>query len=84
MAATEVRTQLYLPGKLHRALKRAARQRGVSMAQLLREAAEEAVRKQALVSMDPLEGLIGAAQGEPTDLAEEHDRYLYGVDRDEP
>jgi hypothetical protein len=33
-----VRTQIYLPESLHRALGRAARQRGVSMAELIRDA----------------------------------------------
>lgn len=80
MAATEVRTQIYLPGKLHRALKRAAKQRGVSMAQLLREPAEDAVRKQSMAVTDPLEGLIGAVRDDTADLAESHDGYLYRSD----
>jgi hypothetical protein len=83
MADTEVRTQLYLPAKLHRALKRAAKQRGVSMAELLREAARDAVRRQAVAASDPLEGLIGAVSEEASDVAEGHDRHLYGLARDD-
>lgn len=79
MPATEVRTQIYLPGKLHRALKRAASRRGVSMAHLLREAAEAVVRRETAERGDPLAGLIGAVGGNATDLSSEHDRYLYGL-----
>lgn len=79
-----VRTQIYLPANLHRALKRAAKRRGVSMAQLLREAAQRAVREQETGAADPLEGLIGAGQGDATDIAESHDHYLYGTRRSAP
>ncbi len=73
--AEQVRTQIYLPRPLHRALRRAAKERGVSMAELIREAAEEVVRRSAW-SEDPLSGLIGAAPKGPDDIAENHDRYL--------
>lgn len=78
VATSEVRTQIYLPRRLHQALRRAARRRGVSMAQLLREAAEEAVRRARPADEDPLADLIGIIRGAPADLAEHHDRYLYG------
>lgn len=38
MAVSEVRTQIYLEREQHEALKRAARQRAVSMARIIREA----------------------------------------------
>lgn len=81
MAASEVRTQIYLPRRLHLALRRAARARGVSMAQLLREAAEEAVRRATPRREDPLGDLIGVIRDAPADLAECHDHYLYGAPR---
>jgi hypothetical protein len=81
MAVTEVRTQVYLPRKLHLALQRAARARGVSMAQLLREAAEEIVRREGRTTEDPFGGLVGAMRDAPPDLSENHDHYLYGSPR---
>jgi hypothetical protein len=80
MATAEVRTQIYLPQKLHRALKREARRRGVSMAQLLREGAQIVLRQQPSIVADPLADLVGAASDDSTDLAEHHDRYLYGLE----
>ena len=80
MGASEVRTQIYLPRRLHTALKRAARVRGVSMAHLLREAAEDALRRSSPAA-DPLADLIGVIRDAPPDLAEGHDRYLYGSKR---
>jgi hypothetical protein len=83
VATSEVRTQIYLPKKLHRALRRTAKARGVSMAQLLREAAEEVVRRAQEPGPDPFEGLIGTIEQGPADLAENHDHYLYGAVSDE-
>jgi len=79
MAASEVRTQIYLPRRLHRSLRRAAKVRGVSMAQLIREAAEEALRGMELPQQDPFADLVGAIRDAPPDLAEGHDHYLYGT-----
>jgi hypothetical protein len=84
MAASEVRTQIYLPRRLHQSLRRAARARGVSMAQLIREAAEEAVRRTECSRPDPLADLIGIIRDAPRDLAEGHDDYLYGSSRRRP
>lgn len=81
MATSAVRTQIYLPRRLHQALRRAARTRGVSMAQLLREAAEDAVRRSERAHEDPLGDLIGVVRDAPPDLAEGHDHYLYGAPR---
>jgi hypothetical protein len=75
-----VRTQIYLSETLHRALGRAARRRGVSMAELIREAAESAVASTAEVP-DPLEGLVGIDDGGPADMAERHDAYLTRPER---
>ena len=51
------------------------------MAQLLREAAEEIVRRAQRPGSDPFEGLIGTIAEAPADLAENHDHYLYGAMR---
>jgi len=79
MARTSaVRTQIYLPRRLHRALRAAARARGVSMAQLIREAAARTLGEGAGLE-DPLAALIGAVDEGPRDLSREHDHYLYGL-----
>jgi hypothetical protein len=51
------------------------------MAQLLREAAEEAVRRNRPEREDPFGELIGVIREAPPDLAEGHDDYLYGKPR---
>ncbi|MCC6900034.1 MAG: hypothetical protein IT377_13730 [Polyangiaceae bacterium] len=76
MAASEVRTQIYLPRRLHRALGDTARRRGVSMAQLLREGAEIVLRQAEEGPPDPLASLIGSVKSGPADLSENHDDYL--------
>lgn len=81
MPASEVRTQIYLPRRLHTAVKRAAKVRGVSMAQFIREAAAHALRRAEPPAADPLADLIGVIRDAPPDLAERHDRYLYGSPR---
>jgi predicted DNA-binding ribbon-helix-helix protein len=81
MAASEVRTQIYLPRRLHQSLRKAAKARRVSMAQLIREAAEEALRRPETLQEDPLADLVGVIRDAPPDLAEAHDHYLYGSPR---
>jgi hypothetical protein len=81
MAASEVRTQIYLPRRLHQSLRKAAKARGISMAQLIREAAEEAVRRTETPRQDPFADLVGVIRDAPTDLAEAHDHYLNGSPR---
>jgi len=49
------------------------------MAQLLREAAEDALRRTRPRVHDPLGDLIGVIRDAPPDLAEHHDRYLYSA-----
>jgi len=51
------------------------------MAQLLREAAEEALLREQPDDRDPFADLIGVIRDAPRDLAERHDHYLYGVPR---
>jgi hypothetical protein len=73
-----VRTQIYLPETLHRALGRAARRRGVSMAELIREGAALAVTE-AQEKADPFDELIGIDDRGPAQMAERHDEYLTGL-----
>lgn len=81
MAHTEKRTQLYLSAEQHAAVQRLARQRGLSMAAVVREAiqalVESTLARQPADGADPLADLIGVFEG-PGDLAERHDDYLYG------
>jgi hypothetical protein len=72
-----VRTQIYLPDDLHRALGHAARRRGVSMAELIRRAAETVVTNEDSVT-DPLADITGIDDRGPTDMAEQHDAHLFG------
>lgn len=70
-----VRTQIYLPEVLHRALARAAAKRGVSMAELIREAAAFAVNDTGGL-VDPLEDISGMPDAGPKDMSTRHDAYL--------
>ena len=70
-----VRTQIYLPEVLHRALTRAAAKRGVSMAELIRDAAESAVNDTGEL-VDPLEDITGLRDKGPADMSARHDQYL--------
>ena len=80
MSATEKRTQIYLTAEQHAAVQRLARQQGLSMAGVVREAIEAYVttRRGGLpTTSDPLEDLAGIFEG-PGDLSERHDDYLDG------
>lgn len=83
MATSEVRTQIYLPRTLHSALRHLAKTRGVSMAQVLREAAEAAVVGES-TRKDPLGDLIGVIADAPKDLSVNHDHHLYGARKKRP
>ena len=79
MATTMRRTQIYLPAELTNALDRLARQRGVSRAELIRQAAERLLVEAGATARgedDPILGLIGLAHGEGGNVSEEHDTYL--------
>jgi len=51
------------------------------MAQLIREAAEAALRREGAPTRDPLDALIGVIRDAPADLSVNHDHYLYGAPR---
>ena len=51
------------------------------MAQLLREAAADALQRGAHGVENPFEGLVGVVRDAPPDLSANHDQYLYGLRR---
>jgi hypothetical protein len=81
---TEKRTQIYLTHAQHGSLARMSARRGVSLAQLVREAIDQYLMAPRLQDAgpgpDPLGDLIGSVRG-PGDLADRHDEYLYGPQR---
>lgn len=86
------RTQIYLPPHLHRRLKEEAKRRKCSLAKLLRESIEKDygilpkkgnahVLLDMIANAKKLEKKYPIPKDAPTDLAENHDYYLYGDGR---
>ena len=89
MAERMVRTQIYLPPKVHAELKRRAEKHGLTLALQIRDALEDYLRRTngAEEDKEPLDlgnlfeildqieasGVYGV-----TDSAENHDKYIYG------
>lgn len=78
---SEARTQIYLPKEQLDALKRAARDKGVSVASFVREAVEEHLRygcrrERRLTPKSTIHELVGLCKGGADPVAREHDRYL--------
>jgi len=86
MAERMVRTQVYLPPKVHAELKRRAEKHGLTLAVQIREALEDYLRRAngAEAETDPLDfgdlfEIIGRYGGSGLgDGAERHDYYIYG------
>ena len=76
-----IRKQLYLEEATDRALKRLAARTGRSEASHVRDALSRYLEGQPGPPDDPLEALIGLVDDSdgPTDVAENHDHYLYGA-----
>lgn len=78
-----VRTQIYLDETTHKKLLKLAKARNTSMAQLVREAAEEKVKnleERDTSGVQVLQSLIdNAVTGGPKDLSTNIDHYLYGA-----
>ncbi len=78
-----IRKQLYIDDDLEHELKALAERTGQSEAEHVRRALRAYLedRTDRRTGLDPLLGLIGLADDadEPTDVALEHDHYLYGV-----
>jgi hypothetical protein len=77
------RKQIYLDEASDRSLKRLAARTGRSEASHIRDALARYLGTQTEPGSDPLERMIGLVETEdgPDDVAENHDRYLYGRDR---
>ena len=78
-----IRKQLYITTRLERGLKSLAAHTGRSEADHVREALERYLADEIPDSagsepLTRLAGLVSAADG-PSDVAEEHDHYLYGA-----
>ena len=76
------RTQIYLEPEQHRSLKREARERGISLAELLRQIVEDYLRKKR--PREEFLRIVGLGRSGKSDIAAEHDRCLAEViSRDE-
>jgi hypothetical protein len=76
------RTTIMLPSGLKERAQRAARERGISFGQLLREAVEDALSEDATMRpfTDPLFADAAVFEGDsPADLSVAHDAHLYGT-----
>lgn len=80
MITTEKRAQLYLPFPLYQEVLRSARSKGISFAQIVREALQNYLKKdrqQAIIwENDPLNQAIGFFKG-PKDLSRNIDKTVY-------
>jgi hypothetical protein len=76
------RTQVYLEPEQHRSLKREASERGISLAELLREIVRDHLRRER--PREEFLRIVGLGRSGRSDVAEEHDRYLAeAISRDE-
>ncbi len=80
------RKQLYLDDATERALKRLAARTGRSEASHVREALHQYIEQADGSDGDPFELIIGLVDDPdgPTDVAVNHDHYLYGAPKVEP
>jgi predicted transcriptional regulator len=80
------RKQLYLEERTDRALKRLAARTGRSEAAHVREALALYLQQEQETDDDPFDRLIGLVDDNdgPTDVAENHDHYLYGAPKVRP
>jgi len=72
-----LRTQIYLTEEQHEQLARLARDRGASMAHLIREAISEYLVHQRATTTSPWLDLIGLGASGISDGALHHDRDIY-------
>lgn len=81
MLRSMIRKQLYIDDDLNRSLRRLAARSGRSEAEHVREALRVYLDgERVTTSVDPLDRLVGLVDDPhgPHDVADEHDRYLYG------
>lgn len=72
------RTQISLEPEQYRRLGDEARRRGISLAALIRDLIDNHLGRSRESEDDPLEGLVGIAEGTGEAVGREHDRHLYG------
>ena len=75
------RTQIYLDDYQYEMLRSRARQKGKSMASIIREILDDYLRGTGNPSRDPLLGVIGIGAGDGTAVAEHYEDFLYGKGR---
>ncbi len=80
MALTEKRIQVYLPSREYLAIKKRAQKEGKSLAQLLREAAAQYLRRTPEQAMRDgyrklMEG-VGVCRDDGAGASQHHDKYL--------
>jgi len=75
-----VRTQVLLTEHQHAVLKELSSQSGLSLSELVRRAIEKMLAEQKRSKTESALGLLGAFSGGPTDVAENHDHYLWGIE----
>ncbi len=68
------RTQIYLEPEQHRLLKKEAAARGISLAELLRQAAWEHLRVEP--TQKDFLGLVALGKSGKSNVSEEHDRHI--------
>ncbi len=80
MSIAEKRTQVYFPMELYRKIERKAKDESKSVAAIVREAVEQYLKEREEVDWenDPFFSIVGIADSGKGDLAENHDKYLYG------
>jgi hypothetical protein len=75
-----VRTQIQLTEKQSRVLKKIALERGVSVAELIRQSVDQFVRARGELTPEQIRkralSVVGAGSSGVTDLSLEHDHYL--------
>ena len=73
------RTTIMLPPDLVSRAKKQAKSEGISLGELIRRSMSDRLKKK--TAADPLFDLPVFEGGTPEDLAENHDKYLYGEAR---
>jgi len=78
---TEIATNLYFSKEQYAAIKQVAKNLGISIAEYIRRLADKDIKsrtKHIDWEHDPLWDIIGIGKTKETDIAANHDYYLYG------
>lgn len=75
-----VRTQVLLTEHQHAVLKELSTESGLSLSELVRQAVEKMFAERERGRRKSMLDLLGAFEGGPPDVAENHDHYLWGGD----